>query len=125
MLVEAQPGEFAAALEKGQIVHFPRCPIALPSEGDQQFLREELAPFLRKKNVSWYPQGDKLTGMQAPAPVAARARAVLSAHAARVREFLQKAMPDFTRGWTPGTSSFRPVEERGRGLSAHASNELI
>jgi hypothetical protein len=34
-------------------------------------------------------------------------------------------MPTLTRGWTVGTSSFRPLEEKGRGLSAHASNELI
>jgi len=34
-------------------------------------------------------------------------------------------MPGFTRGWSPGTSSFRPMEEEGRGLSPHASNELI
>src|SRR5260370_39158447 len=34
-------------------------------------------------------------------------------------------MPGFTRDWVPGTSSFRPVEEQGRGLSPHASNELI
>jgi len=43
----------------------------------------------------------------------------------RVRELLQREMPGFTRGWTPGTSSFRPLEEEGRNLSAHASNELI
>jgi hypothetical protein len=34
-------------------------------------------------------------------------------------------MPGFTRGWDPGTSSFRPLEEKGRGLSSHASNELV
>jgi hypothetical protein len=34
-------------------------------------------------------------------------------------------MPAFTRGWQQGTSSFRPLEEQGRNLSAHASNELV
>ncbi len=34
-------------------------------------------------------------------------------------------MPEFTHGWQPGTSSFRPLEEQGRNLSAHASNELV
>lgn len=126
MLVEAQSSaDLAEALEQGHIVHFPRCPLALPDEAEQRFLREELLPYLRRKNVSWYPQGDKLTGLQAPAAIAGRARAILSAHSRRVREFLTRAMPEFTRGWQPGTSSFRPVEEKGRGLSAHASNELI
>src|SRR5205814_80307 len=96
------------ALERGRIVEFPRCPIELPSQADQDFLREGLAPFLRRKNVSWYPRADKLTGLQAPAEVAGRARQVLRDHSLRVRAFLEKAMPDFTRGWDPGTSSFRP-----------------
>ena len=126
MLVDAQShADFAGALEQGHIVHFARCPLGLPSDDDQRFLRDELSAFLKKKNVSWYPQGDKLTGLQAPAPVLARAHGVLSQHARRVREFLERAMPEFTRGWQQGTSSFRPMEEKGRGLSAHASNELI
>ncbi len=126
MLVEAGPSaEFAAALEKGHIVHFARCPLPLPDAEEQEFLREGLAGYLRKKNVSYYPGAGELTGLRAPAGVAARARSVLAEHGQRVRSFLESAMPDFTRGWQPGTSSFRPVEEEGRGLSAHASNELV
>src|ERR1043166_9713052 len=126
MLAEAQsPADFAPSLEQGHIVHFARCPFPLPSEDEQKFLREQLSPFLRMKNVSWYPHGDKLTGLQAPAPVADRARSILSAHARRVRDYLEAAMPEFTRGWQAGTSSFRTVEEKGRGLSSHASNQPI
>ena len=125
MLHEADRGEWADALERGRIVHFGRCPLPLPSPEEQDFLREGLGPFLRRKNVSYYPGADKLTGLQAPANVIERARSVLRAHSERVREFLQREMPGFTRGWTPGTSSFRPLEEEGRNLSAHASNELI
>lgn len=116
---------WAEELERGSIVQFPRCPFPLPAPADQQFLREGLAPFLRKKNVSWYPRADKLTGMQAPAEVTDRAHSILREHSVRARSFLERAMPDFTRGWEPGTSSFRPLEEKGRGLSAHASNERV
>ena len=116
---------YADALERGRIVRFDRCPFPLPPEDDQKFLREGLAPFLRRKNVSWYPKADKLAGLQAPAGVVERARHVLREHSLRVRGFLEQAMPDFTRGWEPGTSSFRPLEEKGRDLSPHASNELI
>ena len=126
MLHDAKDQEgWPAALEEGRIVHFARCPIALPSDGEQEFLRQGLSAFLKKKNVSYYPGAGKLTGLEAPPEVASRARAVLEAHAQRVRSFLESAMPGLTRGWTPGTSSFRPMEEQGRGLSAHASNELI
>jgi hypothetical protein len=125
MLHDAERGEWADALERGQIVHFARCPILLPEPEDQDFLRQGLAPFLRKKNVSYYPGPDRLTGLQAPASIAERARRILQEHSRRLQEFLLDAMPHFLRGWTPGTSSFRPMEEQGRGLSPHASNELI
>lgn len=117
--------DLGAALEQGRIVQFPRCPVPLPSDEDQQFLRDGLTSYLRRKNVSWYPRADRLAGVQAPAAVAERARRVLREHSLRVREFLQQAMPEFTNGWEPGTCSFRPLEEKGRGLSAHASNELV
>jgi hypothetical protein len=125
MLHEADRGGWADALERGRIVHFAKCPIALPPPDDQAFLRDGLLRWLRRKNVSFYPDADKLAGMQAPPSVRERARRILREHSLRVRELLRREMPDFTRGWTPGTSSFRPMEERGRGLSAHASNELI
>jgi hypothetical protein len=125
MLHQADRGGWADALERGRIVHFPHCPIALPAPEDQDFLRHGLSAYLRGKNVSYYPDADKLTGMEAPASIRERTRRILRDHATRVRELLQREMAAFTQGWTPGTSSFRPVEERGRGLSPHASNELI
>jgi hypothetical protein len=124
--VENEGGEqWAEALERGDIVQFARCPIPLPDASDQAFLRDGLAPWLRKKNVSWYWRADRLTGLQSPAEVHERARRLLGGHAARVREFLERSMPGFTRGWEPGTCSFRPLEEKGRNLGAHASNELV
>ena len=125
MLHDADRGGWADALERGRIVHFARCPIPLPPPEDQDFLRHGLSAHLRGKNVSYYPDADKLAGLQAPASIVERARRILRDHSSRVRELLQRQMPEFTRGWTPGTSSFRPIEERGRGLSPHASNELI
>ncbi len=125
MLHDAESGEWADALERGRIVHFARCPIPLPPAEDQDFLRQGLAPYLRKKNVSYYPDADRLTGLQAPAAIVERARRILREHSGRVRGFLRERMPDFSRGWISGTSSFRPIEEQNRGLSPHASNELV
>src|SRR5207248_11220430 len=126
MLHEANaPVGWAEALEKGRIVHFARCPIELPPPGDQEFLRDGLAPWLRKKNVSFYPTAGKLTGMRAPAALVDRARAILAAHALRVRIFLDSSMPDFTRGMIACSSSFRPLQDECRGLSPHASNDRI
>jgi hypothetical protein len=117
--------DLALALERGEIVRFSRAPIALPSADDQDFLRTALAPFLARKNVSLYPEADRLTGLQAPPGVQARARRILAEHSARVRAYLAAAMPAFTRGMRVGTSSFRPLQEEGRDLSRHASNELV
>ena len=129
MLVEASerdPGQlWAEALERGRIVRFARPPIELPAPEDLEFLREGLTPYLRRKNVSYYPEAERLTGLRAPPESQRRAQEILRRHSKRVRDFLERSMPAFTRGWQPGTSSFRPLEEQGRGLSAHASNELV
>jgi 3-deoxy-D-manno-oct-2-ulosonic acid (Kdo) hydroxylase len=129
MLVEAgehDSGEmWAEALERGRIVRFARSPVELPAPEELDFLREGLAPFLERKNVSYYPAAERLTGLRGTPEVRGRAQAILRRHSSRVRSFLERAMPAFTRGWQPGTCSFRPLEEQGRNLSAHASNELV
>ena len=115
----------SAALERGRIVHFPECPLPLPSPEDQSFLRDELGRHLGRKNVSWYPDGNRLVGVDAGGPIRERARTILKRHAAEVDRLLGRLMPRFMRGARRGTSSFRPVQERGRQLSSHASNELV
>ena len=115
--------ELSDALERGQIVHFPRCPVALPDAADLEFMRG-LGAKLSRKNVSFYPDGERLVGV-ADKESKERALRILAAHAGNVRGFLARAMKEFFRGARHGTTSFRPLQERGRKLSAHASNELI
>ena len=112
-------------LERGEIVHFPQCPIELPDGADLRFLREDLATHLRNKNVSYHPETDSVPGLKADPARMERAQRILKQHAGRVEAFLQRTMPALTRDWTVGTSSFRPIQEKGRNLSAHASNELV
>jgi hypothetical protein len=124
-LAAAGADDLADALEAGHIVHFPRCPIELPAPADLEFLRAESSALLTSKNVSYHPEADRILGVQGTVESVERARGILKAHAARVQEFLRGSMPHLTRGWHVGTSSFRPLQERGRNLSAHASNELV
>jgi hypothetical protein len=119
------PNTLGDDLERGEIVQFPQCPIDLPDESDLKFLREDLAAHLRNKNVSYHPETDSVPGLKADPARTERAQRILKQHAARVEDFLQRTMPALTRGWTVGTSSFRPIQEKGRDLSAHASNELV
>jgi hypothetical protein len=124
-LVRAGATDLSDELERGRIVHFPECPVALPPGEDLEFLRREMPALLRSKNVSYHPEADRVVGIRAGRDVVERARGILKEHSRRVQEFLSRAIPSLARGWQVGTSSFRPLQERGRNLSAHASNELI
>lgn len=124
-LQSAGPTELSDALEDGRIVYFPKSPVALPAPEDVAFLRDELPQQLERKNVSYYPDADRLTGLKGGAAARERTHRILKEHSGRVAAFLARAMPELVKGWTVGTSSFRPLQERGRNLSAHASNELV
>ncbi|WP_419859231.1 Kdo hydroxylase family protein [Candidatus Palauibacter irciniicola] len=117
--------DLADALERGEIVFFPVCPVELPPEEDLERLRSELPRQLRAKNVSYHPESRRLRGVASRGGLRDAVLDTLTAHGARVRAFLRECLPALTEGWTVGTTSFRPIQERGRGLSAHASNELI
>jgi hypothetical protein len=121
----AGPAAISDELEKGRIVCFPECPIALPSEPDLVFLREEMPRSLKLKNISYHPEADRIYGIKGHAEIVQRAHGILKVHSGRVQEFLKKVTPNLAREWMVGTSSFRPLQERGRNLAAHASNELV
>jgi 3-deoxy-D-manno-oct-2-ulosonic acid (Kdo) hydroxylase len=124
-LTRLGPHEISDALERGAIVHFPECPLPLPADTELAYLREQLPRQLHVKNVSYHPESDRLHGVKDDAQLRSRACELLRAHSRNVEAFLHATIPTLTAGWTVGTSSFRPIEERGRNLSPHASNELI
>jgi len=113
------------ALEAHRIVHFPVCPLPLPQPAELDYLRRELPTRLKLKNVSYHPEVDRVRGLEAGAEDEVRVRAILRAHSAEVSAFLDQHMGHLTRGWRVGTCSFRPIQEKGRNLKAHASNELV
>jgi len=124
-LDRAAPGEVADHLEDGKIVYFPKSPVLFPATDDLEFLKNDLPRFLRRKNISYHPEADRVIGLGGGPEVRQRALQVLSAHSIAVQQTLRRILTPLTRGWTVATSSFRPFQERGRELSAHASNELV
>src|SRR6476469_6769491 len=124
-MVAVEPSRPADALEEGAVVFYPKSPFALPGEAELELMRSELPATLKAKNVSFYPDAGRLTGLKGDEAFRARVRAVLERRSATVIEFLRRAMPGFVEGMRVGTSSFRPLQERGRNLKAHASNELV
>jgi 3-deoxy-D-manno-oct-2-ulosonic acid (Kdo) hydroxylase len=115
----------SAALEGNRIVYFPRCPFSLPDAAALQYLRIELPSRLKLKNISYHPQGDRLSGLNADDPAVERTTCLLREHFAAVASFMQQVIPDLFATSTVGKCSFRPIQERGRGLKPHASNELV
>ena len=121
----ATADEIEDAMERAEVVYFERCPIDLPSAADLEFLRSGLVGTLKAKNISYHPESDSIPRFEAPPAVTERVEHILRAHGNRVEAFLRKAVPDFVTGWSLGTTSFRPVEEKGRDLKPRSSNELV
>ena len=125
-LQHLQPDELSDSLERGSIVFFPQCPLTLPGEDDLQFFREELPKRLKLKNISYHPEDGSMRGLDTnDSKLVERVKKVLKFTSDEIAEFLTRSAPRLTKNWTVGTCSFRPIEEHGRNLSSHASNELI
>lgn len=117
-------GAIADALARPGVAWLQDQPFPLPSDSDLEFFRDELPKRLDRKNVSLYPNGT-VKGAGAEPAVIERVRRVLAERMQSVTAFLERCAPSVAKGMRPGTTSFRPIEEQGRALSAHASNELI
>ena len=113
------------ALEQNDIVFFKDCPFPLPGEEDLRFLREELPLQSKIKNVSYHPESDSVPRLEAPEAVQARVKNILKSHERAVSDYLRLAIPNLAPGWTVGTCSFRPLQEKGRDLKPRSSNELV
>lgn len=122
---EWAPTALSGELERSHIVYFPKSPVAFPSKADLDFLREEAPAHLHRKNISYHPESDRVAGLRGGPAILERARRILQEHCGRVKEFLARALPTLARGWKVGTSSFRPLQERGRNISRRASSELV
>ena len=121
----ATAGDIEDTLERGGVVWFEHCPIALPDTDDLEFLRSGIGVGMKAKNLSYHPESDSIPRFDAPPEIRERAERILRAHGQRVAEFWSERLPDFMPGAELGTTSFRPVEERGRDLKPRSSNELV
>ena len=119
------PGRIRDALESNYIVFFPTCPVPLPDAATLDFLRRELPARLKLKNISFHPEAGKVSGIEADAATTLRVTDVLRSHLNDVCGFLRRVTGDLTQDARIGTCSFRPIEEKGRNLKPHASNELV
>jgi hypothetical protein len=122
---QANPEEIASSLERCEVVYFAQAPLELPGESDLEFLRHGLPTRFATKNVSYHPESESVPKFDAEPGVVARVTAILRTHGQRVESYLRRNLPHLADGWTMGTTSFRPLEERGRQLKPRSSNELV
>ena len=125
-LNQLQADEMSDSLERGSIVFFPESPVQLPSEEDLSFLRQELPKLLKLKNISYHPEVGRTPGLDnVDAALVDRINRILVTVSDNITEFIGKTAPRLVDNWTVGTCSFRPIEEKGRNLKPHSSNELV
>lgn len=112
-------------LEQGNIVYFPKCPVPLPPETDLEALRNTLPGELTRKNASYHPEADVVTGIPRNSAIYPTAYRTLSSVRQNIAEFTRRVMPELMRSAPIGSCSLRPMEEAGRQIDAHKASELI
>ncbi len=116
----------AERLERGEVLRLAPGSVPLPDEEDLEFLRSELPKHLAsRKNISYLPTGDYLSGLDADDETRGRVRSILADRDQAARTVLGRLLPDYAKDWRIGKVNFRPLEERGRELVRHSSNELL
>jgi hypothetical protein len=120
-----EPYELTDHLERGRVLMFPTPPLELPGDEDLSFLKQQTPEYHTRKNISYYPQAQRLLGIKAPAGIEKRTRAILESYQDRVETCLQRLIPSFTPGWRSATSSLRVFEENNRGIPIRARSDRI
>ncbi len=118
--------EFCRVLEEGHILFFPRTPFELSEEDRAYLLERRQAEAGYHKNIAYRPQSDRVTGVaRGRGEDEAKLRRVLRDYSRRVVRFTAETFPAYAARWRVDYASFRPQEEAGRRLSAHARNDLL
>jgi len=117
--------DYCKALERGEIVFFPRPPFPFPEEDSDFLLAQRWAELRMHKNVSYRPAGDVLRGVSGSAATTERIHSVLRNYSTEVIAFLSKFLSPYSDQWILDFASFRPFEEDGRDLPLHKRNDLL
>ena len=123
--ISATDENLAESLERGEILVFEAGALPLPPEEDLEFLRVELGKLISLKNISYHPHGRYLSGIKNDKDAREQTRRILHDHNRVVTAFLAERVPEYVSKWHAGKVNFRPLQEQGRELSRHSSNELL
>jgi hypothetical protein len=114
------------ALERGDILYFPRTPFAFGEEERELLRSTGLSSSSHHKNIAYRPEEDKVTGYD-PAAVSdpAKLREVMRTYSERALAFLWKLLPRYMETARIDYASFRPQEEEDRDLPTKKRNDLL
>jgi hypothetical protein len=109
------------ALERGDIVFFPRTPVQL-SESDLSFLRaQRQSEAAYHKNVAYRPLEQRLTGYAGED--VSRMRDIMARFSESARSILTDVLVPYR--FDLDFASFRPLQEQNRRAKLHARNDLL
>lgn len=118
---QAAARERCRALERSDILYFPRTPLHF-EEDDLQFLRtQKQSGAGYHKNIAYRPGQDRITGYAGAQEE--RMRAVLGRFSRAAQNLMRECLSPFTLEIE--YASFRPLAEETRQLKTHARNDLL
>jgi hypothetical protein len=118
--------DYYLALERGNVLFFPRTPFPFSDEERNVLRSSELSSSRHHKNIAYRPASDKVTGFDSGAVKdPERLRAVLRSYSQHALEFLRAFLPRYMDQCRIDFASFRPLEEEGRDLPTKKRNDLL
>jgi hypothetical protein len=116
----------AERLERGEVIHYPTCPFALPAGDEHHFLLEQRLGSRAHKNISYDPRTGVIAGFSFQSTDQTdRLRRILADFSSRATAWLSGALPRYACGWQMDRVSYRPEEEATRRLRQTARNDLL
>lgn len=109
---EHTPTDSEAALEQGRVIYCPNLHFAL-NEDEQRIITPDIVA-KNRKNASYNPSNDKLSGVCDSAELQNTLHAVMQRFARSAEEFTHRLLPHYAKHLSLGRTSFRPVEIDGR-----------
>lgn len=121
------PAELAASLERGQVLHYPASPLALPSGEDLEFLLAQSPARFGHHEISYDPALRHVFGYARSTDREATARLIeiLAGFSQSVTRWIDRVLPVYQGGLRLDRVSFHPLEEATRRLKTSARHDLL
>jgi hypothetical protein len=119
--------ECCRLLESGQVLQLDPPPELVPADDRDFLLGKRQSGFKGHKNLSYRPATDEVRGTD-PGDSAAdndRMRATMRAFSGKATALVDKLLRPYAVRRTLDFASYRPIEEKNRGLSLHKRNDLM